>query len=250
MKKYYVVNIFMTAFIMSTTFAQVGVFKICAGKNIGVEKLQGGMRFIPQYDQGDMNEITDTLNLRINVEGGYSYRIAKVSENIPPGLKEYADKLKSGFNVAANISYFLGVKSGLCLNYNRFSTSNSMSVLYDGGAGKMEDNITISYFGMGLAVRDIFNNGKIFLIANISMGYCSYNNDGKLIYPIQIEGSTYAYSGLLNLDFMVSRNWALGFGISYLGGTLKDATVNGQSANLGEENLSRLDFNAGVRYYY
>ena len=201
----------------------------------------------------------ETLNLRLNVEVGYSYRMAKVGENIPSVFKDYVNKLKSRFNIAANISYFFSEEYGICLDYSRFMTSNSMGGVYiydpismtTRGPGIMEDDIAISFFGIGMAGRKIFSDGDILLIGNFSLGIASYNNDAKLLDDsYKIEGSTFAYSGLLSLDFMVSRNWALGFGISYLGGTLKDAKVNGESANLGEENLFRLDFNAGVKFYY
>ena len=201
----------------------------------------------------------DTLNVRINIEGGYSYRMAKLDENIPSDFKDYVNKLKSGFNIAANISYFFSEEYGVSLGYSRFMTSNSMGGVYiydpismtTRGPGIMEDDIAISFFGIGMAGRKIFSDGDILLIGNFSLGVASYNNDAKLLDDSYlIEGSTFAYTGLLSLDFMLSSNWALGFGISYLGGTLKDAKVNGESANLGEENLFRLDFNIGVKYYF
>jgi hypothetical protein len=203
----------------------------------------------------------DTLNLRVDIQGGYSYRMAKVSENISSEFKDYINKLKSGYNISGNVSYFFTDEYGICLDYSRFMTSNSMNgvYLYDPydpsvptqGPGKMEDNISISFIGIGLAGRKIFNDGNILLVGNFALGSASYHNDAKLIdSSYTIEGSTFGYYGMLNLDFMISSHWALGFGISYLGGTLKNATVNGVSADLGEENLFRFDFNAGIRFYY
>jgi hypothetical protein len=216
-------------------------------------------RSTPQQYYEPVYESTDEQNFRINIEGGYSYRTAKISSDIPAAFKSYMEKLKSGYNIAANISYFFNEEYGVCLGYSRFMTSNSMDgvYIYDPawgdtyGPGIMEDDITISYLGIGMAGRKIFSDGNILLIGNFSLGMASYTNDSKLIgSTFKIEGSTFAYSGLLSLDFMLDRNWALGFGISYLGGTLKDAKVNGRSAKLGEENLFRFDFNVGIKYYF
>ena len=216
-------------------------------------------RTIPTPSYQYTYDPVDTLNVRINIEGGYSYRMAKVGENIPSDFKDYVEKLKSGFNITANISYFFSEEYGACLNYSSFMASNSIDgvVLYDKitgnilGTGKMEDNISISFYGIGLAARKIFSDGNIIFIGNFNLGVASYVNDAKLInMPFKIEGSTFGYSGLLGLDFMLNRNWALGFGISYLGATLKDAKVNGVSVDLGEDNLFRLDFNVGVKYYF
>lgn len=216
-------------------------------------------RSIPQQYYEPVYESTDEQKFRINIEGGYSYRTAEVSGNVPADFKSYIEKLKSGYNIAANISYFFNEEYGVCLGYSRFMTSNSMDgvYIYDPawgdtyGPGIMEDDITISYFGIGMAGRKIFSDGNILLIGNFSLGITSYTNNSKLIDDsYKIEGSTFAYSGSLGLDFMLSRNWAFGFGISYLGGTLKDAKVNGVSVDLGEENLFRFDFNVGIKYYF
>lgn len=215
-------------------------------------------RSTPQQYYEPTDESTDNPKYRINIESGYSYRTAEVSGNIPADFKNYMEKLKSGYNISANITYFFGEEYGICFNYSTFMTSNSVDgvVVYDIetgnilGVGKMENNITISMYGVGLAQRKLLSE-SILLYASGTLGLTTYFNDWKLPNKsVEIEGSTLAFSGLVGLDFKLDPNWAAGLDISYLLGTVSDFKVNGKGVDLGKESLNRFDFNVGIKYYF
>ncbi|MDI6804564.1 MAG: hypothetical protein QME58_12095 [Bacteroidota bacterium] len=215
-------------------------------------------RSIPQQYYEPTDESTDEPKFRINIEGGYSYRTTEVSGNVPADFKSYMEKLKSGYNIAVNFTYFFGEEYGICFNYSRFMTSNSIDgvVIYNKttgsilGVGKMEDNIAISLYGVGLAQRKILSE-SILLYASGVLGLATYFDDGKLLnIPVEIDGSGFALSGLVGLDFKLGPDWAFGLDISYLLGTVSNFKVNGKSVNLGKESLNRFDFNIGLKYFF
>jgi hypothetical protein len=197
--------------------------------------------------------------MRLNAEGGYSYRTVKIPAGTPSELESYMSGLKSGYNLSIDLTYFFHKEYGITVNYSRFSASNSMENLEyideqtgESGMGSMEDNMLFSFFGLGVTQRKLLGNGASLLISNISMGKLSYNNDSRVIYyPLDIEGSTVALHGLFGLDFFISPEFALGGSISYLLGSLSKIKVNGTESSLSEnENLNRFDFNVGIKYYF
>ena len=212
----------------------------------------------------ELPSLTDSIllglpKMRLNVEGGYSYRTVKIPGGIPSELKSYMSGLKSGYNLAIDLTYFFHKEYGITVNYSRFSASNSMgNIEYideqtnQSGIGSMEDNMLFSFIGLGVTQRKLLGNRSRLLISNISMGKLSYNNDSRVIYyPLDIEGSTVALHGLLGLDFFISPKFALGGSISYLLGSLSKIKVNGTESRLSEnENLNRFDFNVGIKYYF
>ncbi len=215
-------------------------------------------RSTPQKYYEPVVESTDEPKFRINVEGGYSYRTAEVSGNVPADFKSYIEKLKSGYNIAANFTYFFGEEYGICFHFSRFMTSNSVDgvVVYDIetgnilGVGKMENNISIAMYGVGLAQRK-FLSESILLYASGILGLATYSDDWKLPNKsVEIEGSAFALSGLVGLDFKLDPNWAAGLDILYLLGTVSNFKVNGKTADLGKESLNRFDVNIGLKYFF
>lgn len=206
-------------------------------------------------------ELGDTVtmqDLRLNLEGGYSYRTASVGGGVPDVLKSYIEDLMSGSNIAITASYFFGKKYGICLHFSRamFSNSKGNLVAYDAagtvlGTGSVEDDIAISMYSVGLAERHVFKQGKVIFIGNLSLGPVTYVDEAKALgNSLEYKGSTFGFCGLLGLDFKITPNVALGADISYVVATLQSVTINGEDGGTVNEGLNRFDFNAGVKYYY
>lgn len=71
---------------------------------IKTKKSFDGLKQISNVDQENIYSTSDldekeTPTFRISLEVGYSYRIAKVSNDVPPVFKSYVEKLKSGYNI-------------------------------------------------------------------------------------------------------------------------------------------------------
>jgi hypothetical protein len=197
--------------------------------------------------------------MRLSIEGGYSYRTAKIPSGMVSEVEDYLKELKTGFNLSIDLAYFFHREYAIALKYSRFSSSNSMDNIYyedtntgQTGYGTIEDKISIAYIGLGVTQRLIAGSGSGLLIGHLSVGQLNYNNDSKVIYiPIDIEGSSFGLHGLIGLEYFVSEKVGLGGSFSYLYGNMKEIKANGEQFTSSEgESLNRLDFNLGIKLYF
>lgn len=196
---------------------------------------------------------------RLNIGGGFSYRTFKMPSNIPNELEEYISDMKKGYNISVDFAYFFSPKFGVVFQYSNFFSSNSMSGIYyedeysgESGVGSIEDNITISYFGLGLNQRKYFESTKSILISSLTMGVVNYNNDSRVIsFPLDIEGTSFGAKTSIDWDFFITDRFLVGPSISYLGSTMEKIKVNGEEIKLEDkEDLSHLNFNVSVKLYF
>jgi hypothetical protein len=215
----------------------------------------------PQEPDGHAEEDFDTgkgLRMRIGLEGGYGYRLARVADK-DPLVADYLEELKTGPNYGVSFAYIFGLEYGICLKFSQFFTSNAMDNVtlistVDGsviGPGRMADHITISYVCAGLGQRKILGGGRVLFFGEVTIGALLYSDAFKFVdMSYDRTGNTFGFGGALGFDFMISDNLALGLNVAYVMGTLSSEKVNGQTVNLDtNEGLTRFDFNAGLRYY-
>ena len=213
---------------------------------------------------------TDTLlsalpEFRIDAGIGFSYRTVDVPSNAPQEIRDYLRELKSGSNIDINLAYYFIPHFGITLNYSRFSSSNNIDniEMEDLDTGHLynsygEDNISISYIGVGLTNRSVLKASTVIFYFTGGFGYMYYNNDAKIkVYDLNftqymdIEGETFAAYIAVSMDFMLTEKFGLGGKISLVGGSIDKYKVNGNEINLDEgENMGRFDFNIGLRYYF
>ena len=70
------------------------------------------------------------LKYRVSVNGGWSNRLAEVSEDVPDDLKEYVRELKTGYHYGIDITYFFSERAGFGFKNNRFNSENSLENIY------------------------------------------------------------------------------------------------------------------------
>jgi hypothetical protein len=204
--------------------------------------------------------------LRATASGGWSYRTAALSGQIPQSQDPYAQKLKSGFHYDLGASYYPGRNFGLGLRYHEFRTSSSASnaqaMLPDGNVvqGKMADNVRISFAGAVLSARQFTTSKRSCVLADLGLGYLNYGNKSTIgPASLNIGGSALGLYGSLSYDLSLTRNLALGLQLSYLYGTTTissyEQAYNGQtqtiklaSDNRPRENLSQLALSLGIRF--
>lgn len=197
---------------------------------------------------------------RIALSGGWSYQLAPIGDNTPDDFREYAEKLKSGSHLQANITYFITEPLGLGLNYSVFKTSNMINnvvVTYPSGqtrVGTMSDNISIRYFGPSIYTQLIHAGKKNSLLFGTSIGYFSYHDEGLLIDEYEMKGSTLGYMLDFGYDIGISKKMALGFNITMYNGVISqvEQSINGNTQTITLEQdekiwLGRIDFSAGLR---
>ncbi len=214
------------------------------------------------FAQASEEAINVNNEIRLAVNGGYSYRLARVAPGTPSILRNYVNNLKSGYAFGLDAAYFFKPERGLGLKYSRFGSEasmNNMTVTYDNGNssyGTISDDIAITFVGPSYVTKYPLANQNHSLFGSLSLGYLQYNDHGKLANEIiELKGSTFGAAIDLGYDYSISRYMKIGAQASLTGGSLSKLTqVNGGYENTIElegddrENLSRLDITAGVRF--
>lgn len=197
---------------------------------------------------------------RIGINLGFGYRTAGISDEIQEPLKSYVKGLKSGTDISVRGAYFFSNMYGIGFDYLVFKSSNQLNnlAIYDVDTGEflgfssMEDKITITLAGPSFWERFYFAKNKGIAIVNVAVGPLFYSDNSNVVgTPVVIEGTSVGFGALFGLDFMVNENIALGISISTVGGAMNSFQVNGEKMKLGEpENVGRINFDAGVRFYF
>lgn len=201
--------------------------------------------------------------IRISVNGGYSYRFAKISESVPNEYRDYMKKLKSGNHFSIDGSYFLNESIGLGIKYSQFNSQEDFgTVNYDFNqdgridVGQMNDNMTISFVGPLVTSCIPSANKKNALFSNIAIGLLSYKDNGTMIIPVVLEGSTLGLVGDIGYQIGIAKNLSVAFTLSYTLGQLSkvEQTINGYTNTIeldddNHENLGRIDFSIGLVFH-
>jgi len=203
-------------------------------------------------------------HFRFAISGGWSYRTAKISPDIPSDFNDYYNKLKSGFHYDIDVSYYFAEMLGVGLRYNEFLSSNkiigNVYVTYPDGTteyGDLKDNIRIKFIGPTFNARFFNSTKKNCLLLEIGLGYMNYQDKGYLVSPPKtIKGNTMGSFFGVGYDLGISKNLALGFQLTLLTGQLYQYTVSDgistqtvKSDDGGSiENLSRIDLSIGLRF--
>ena len=196
---------------------------------------------------------------RIALNGGLSYQTAKTSSSVPDALRDHAKQLKSGYNWGADIHFLTSEYFGFGLKYNTFYSSNvennvnltlpDNTVLYG-----IKDVNYIHFIGPSVLFKFVSSNGKNAWVSSASIGYMGYKQEQ------QTRNRNFTYTAATlggNLDFgydiYLSKKLSLGLMVSFVAGSLGEVDLeeNGisQTIELDErENLSRIDFSAGLRW--
>nr|WP_321453405.1 DUF3575 domain-containing protein [uncultured Carboxylicivirga sp.] len=212
-----------------------------------------------QVKDEDLKKKVDYQQLRIAINGGYSYRTAKLSDEIPSDLRDYVKKLKNGYHLSGDITYFFSEPLGAGLKLSYFNASNSVHVISPESTGytsvEMSDDIDIFFIGPSINTRFYDKNKRNAFLMSMAIGYMDYTDNGRLVNSVKISGSTLGVSFDMGYDVYLSDNFSLGFQLGFLAGTLNTIEqfdgVSTTTVKLEEnqyENLARIDFSVGLRF--
>lgn len=202
----------------------------------------------------------DYQQFRLALNAGYSYQIAKVAESVPNDFKSYIKGLKSGYHFGGDLTYYFTEPLGVGFKYYLFKSSNKIDNIYIGSIdnrryGMMSDDLTISFIGPTFSSRLLNDEKRNAFLIGLSLGYMGYSNDKIIIDKYKMTGSTMGLSLDIGYDIGLSENFALGFQISLLTGTLSKYDwsdgVNTETIKLEKgsyESLNRFDFSVGLRF--
>lgn len=200
--------------------------------------------------------------IRIGFYGGYSYLTAKVRSGFSQEITEYLEELKSGYHFGLDFTYFTSELYGFGLKYSNFGTRNEMEkvTIYDNTTGQsytgsMRDDITIQFLAPSFSVRMSSENKKQHFIAHVALGFLWYKNDAIVISPFTLTGNTIGLQLGASGDFAVAKDVFLGFGLSYLMGSIKEFEFdNGTQQRTikfeegSAEGMNRVDVSIGIHW--
>lgn len=210
----------------------------------------------------DINyKATNNQKFKFLVQGGYSYRTAKVPETVQPDFSTYLRNLKSGANIGLNLNYFFGQNWGLGLKYSHFTTNGSASNAFVGinsnGSvyGKVKDKIRIDFIGPAYVGQMVFGtNQRHLLSSGVSVGLLGYKDEGNFgNNDVKITGKTFGATIDFGYDFGISENFFLGLKSGLYAGVLTKrkvetygSTYTEQLDENSQEGLGRLDINLAL----
>ncbi|MFA6925080.1 MAG: hypothetical protein WC223_12615 [Bacteroidales bacterium] len=199
--------------------------------------------------------------IRIAASGGYSYRVARLSPDIPNDFVDYMKKLRNGYAFSSDIifhdskSFWAGFK----YSYAKFiNEMDNIYIIYPNNSiryGKLRDDVTINYIAPSMNFLLFSKNKMTKYILGMSIGYLNYKDNALLIDRYLIKGETVGVTFDYGFDFCLSGSYDLGllfsFNIASLGVyKISDGTtVRKVQLEKGKyENLSRIDLTIGLRF--
>lgn len=220
------------------------------------------LTFVCLFSTTIFGQQNQSEKIRIAVQSGYSYRLAKVSDNVPPEYKGYVKSLKSGYNIGLDAAFFITPEFGLGLKYSRFGSSGTFKdVRATSGddvifGKKFTDDISINFYAASYTSQWVIGNGRSSILGILGLGYLGYKDEGEIVGQIVKQtGGTFGASVDLGYDYALSNRISIGAGIGLVTGTLSKIKTerNGVSTTAepndeNKENLTRLDINAGIRF--
>ncbi|MBK9105815.1 MAG: hypothetical protein IPL92_14905 [Saprospiraceae bacterium] len=195
----------------------------------------------------------DFPRLRLAINGGWSYRLAKVAGNLSSTQQDYIKGLKSGYSYGAELAYYWSKKAGIGAKYDVFRSRNELEDV-SGQVVVLSDDVAISFIGPYYSSRFLTANKKNSFLMNVGLGYVGYNDKAFFGSDYELTGGTAGLLVDLGYDIGLSKSFALGFQLSFIGGTLTqymiDDGFNTTTIELDEdeyEGLARINLSVGLR---
>jgi hypothetical protein len=199
-------------------------------------------------------------HFKVAVSGGWGYRIAPIANDVPPEFVQYVKGLKSGFHYNAALSYYFNKHLGIGLKYNGSHSGNEMDNIYlinpDSTIeyGKMSDKIMINLILPYFTARFLSARNDNCLFLEAGFGYMGYRDRATIVsQELTYTGFTIGLCGTVGYDFAISQDWAIGFQLSLITGSISQFKVSGSgytgTIDLKQyEGLSRIDLSVGLRF--
>lgn len=210
----------------------------------------------PSVRQNTQTGISHPWQFRLG--GGIGLRIGDLSQNVPPDLQSYNDKLKSGFGFSTSISYFYKPTAGFGWKFSQWGSNHSAKdvIIYNNETvtaidqGNIKNNIMMLYTGPALLLRLPSSQPGLNFTADVTAGLYQFQDTEKIDAVFNgpsketIKGQTFGIGGSVGLEYRLSNAFGLYGNIAFLFGSLPKQNVQ---SNLYQDriSLSRLDLGAG-----
>jgi len=219
--------------------------------------------------------ITDPFQrLRLGIMGGADYLLASskkaesyMSENLgitSSQAKSYYRDLKLGLHASGGLTYLITPEYGAGIKYSFFNTSAGIESFVDPQDGvhliyaSYNEQIYVNYVGAVFFAQQTFGSSKKFkLNSACSFGLATYRNEAEYLKEYYlITGKNFGTDVSIGFEYFINRYFSLGADLSALFSSIRKMEItdgiNTTTVDLDKENyenLSRIGFSAGIRFY-
>jgi hypothetical protein len=200
-------------------------------------------------DGNEKKDKSSNKGFRIGTVIGFSYLLAPVSDNTPSSLVKHTKKLKAGFNVKADVLYFLGSYFGMGPKYSLFKSHASTSSYPGFSAFTFTNDLTLHLIGGHFTSRFSSKNKAFRFMGGISVGYARYQDK----YANGFQSSTltadaFGFSLDFDLDIRLYKSIYFGITLDFIDVSLSENSY-GKGQNGEPNDLTRVDLSGGLRVY-
>ena len=196
----------------------------------------------------------DYPSFRIGLNAGWGYRTGQINPNLSPEQTEHVRKLKSGFVLGADATWFFLKDMGFGATFHQFNSAHNTARDSHSDAGTLDitEEIQMNYIAPQLSSRYMFGRGSLLL--DISAGYLSYRDYYYMGYEYRVNGHTMGYGANVGFDFALTRKLAIGASFDAVTGVLKKYRIKAHGKAYDEEldkdhyeSLNHFTVTAGLR---
>lgn len=166
---------------------------------------------------------------RFALGGGYTYRLGKEMPSTSYAQREVADKLRHGFNLAADLHYVFASGVGLGINAN-FVSSNTEGQAY---ISRFTETQKILYIGPSMLLRA--DGRKAAFIGEIGCGGLFLTDKIKTGGEYKLIGTTFGGHASLGGELKLSPTTAIGLKVSANIGAIKELKSGSESIELRDK---------------
>ncbi len=192
---------------------------------------------------------------------GPSLLIEKAPDSINPEIRDYLNKLRSGWHYGLETEYFFNDYFGVGATYTSFNTKQQVdSIVFEFFSRifyiNLSSTMKINSVSPMIYGRLPLAGNKLEVKAGIGPSWLFYRNIGKALADSALfKGSSPGLSTSLSLNYQLIPNLSIGIKGSYMEAFLKEFTKNDgitkeviKLEKADYQNLSRIDFSFGIFY--
>lgn len=186
---------------------------------------------------------------RIGLVVGFSYLLAPVSDATPSYLEEHVKRLKSGFNVKADVVYFFGKYFGMGPKYSVFKSRASTKPSSGLSYYTYTNDVALHFVAGHFTSRFMSRNRGFRFMGGVSIGYISYRDKHDNGFRSStLTAETFGFSLDFDLDFRIYKSLSFGVALDFINAVLSEDSYHG-TQNGEPNNLTRVDLSGGLRVY-
>jgi len=206
---------------------------------------------IPQTRKYDFLKIRD-YNVKFAMQYGVGRQISSYTFSpLVPDPDTYIQELQNGATFGGQIAYFLSPHYSVGVRYLRHTSKADIISLKSESEPPIRDNILIQNYMFDVTYYQSVSR-TVILYLDGALGGLFYNIDRRSTTDaVELSGTSFSMVLSGGVDFLITRNIALGFELAYLFSSIENPDVQGNSEAIkASQNLNRFDVCLGAKFYF